>query len=301
MEEATLTLGELLAEAAAAASLGDRDEAERLFRRATERSPGNSTAWLGLAAAVSLAQDKRACYEQVLAINPNNGEARIALQRLANLATPEQASAIQTSLSNAAALVAADPARYAPAGSPSAGNGAGDDHEHSPVAAPQVLFCANHPETETTLRCNRCGKPVCVKCVELTDVGYRCKDCIRQQQNTFFNAETKDYFILAVVSFALAAIAAPIIGYVISIFGFFGWILAFLLGPTVGGTAATIIRRSIGRRRGRYMGVVAIVAILLGTLLGVLIGAAVLGFFPNLLALGIFAFLALSTIYATLR
>jgi len=301
LEEATLTLGELLAEAAAAASLGDRAEAERLFRRATERSPGNSTAWLGLAAAVSSAEDKRACYEQVLAINPNNGEARIALQRLANLATPEQASAIQTSLSNAAALVAADPARYAPVGSPSTGNGAGDDQEHSPVAAQQVLFCANHPETETTLRCNRCGKPVCVKCVELTDVGYRCKDCIRQQQNTFFNAETKDYFILAVVSFVLAAIAAPIIGYVISIFGFFGWILAFLLGPTVGGTAATIIRRSIGRRRGRYMGVIAIIAILLGTLLGVLIGAAVLGFFPNLLALGIFAFLALSTIYATLR
>lgn len=300
MEEPTLTLVELLAEAAAAAGLGDRAEAERLYRRATERSPGNSAAWLGLAAAVDGAEEKRACYEQVLAINPNNGEARAALQRLARLATPEQASAIQTSLSNAAALVAADPTRYAPAGSPSTGNGS-DDHEQGPVAAQQMLFCANHPETETTLRCNRCGKPVCVKCVELTDVGYRCKDCIRQQQNTFFNAETKDYFVLALVSFILAAVAAPIIGYVISIFGFFGWILAFVLGPTVGGTAATIIRRSIGRRRGRYMGVIAIIAILLGTLLGVLIGAAMLGFFPNLLALGIFAFLALSTIYATLR
>ena len=49
------------------------------------------------------------------------------------------------------------------------------------------------------------------------------------------------------------------------------------------------------------MGVMAIVAILLGTLVGLMIGMAVLGFFPNLLALGIFAFLALSTIYATLR
>lgn len=301
MEEATLTLAELLAEAAAAASLGDRAEAERLYRRATERSPGNSTAWLGLAAALVSAEEKRACYEHVLSINPNNGEARIALQRLASLAAPEQASAIQTTLSNAAALVAADPARYAPAVSSSADKSADGDHTHSPVAADQRLFCANHPETETTLRCNRCGKPVCVKCVELTDVGYRCKDCIRQQQNTFFNAETKDYFVLALVSFILAAIAAPIIGYVISIFGFFGWILAFVLGPTVGGTAATIIRRSIGRRRGRHMGVVAIIAVLLGTLVGVMIGAMVLGFFPNLLALGIFAFLALSTIYATLR
>lgn len=300
LEEPTLTLSELLAEAAAAAGLGDRAEAERLYRRATERSPGNSTAWLGLAAAVDGAEEKRACYEQVLAINPNNGEARVALQRLARLANAEQASAIQAKLDNAAALVAADPARYAPESGRATANGS-DDHAHTTEAAEQTLVCANHPETETTLRCNRCGKPVCVKCVELTEVGYRCKECIREQQSTYFTAETKDYFILAVVSFSLAAIAAPIIGYVISIFGFFGWILAFLLGPTVGATAATVMRRSIGRRRGRYMGVVAIIAILLGTLVGVMIGAMVLGRFPNLLALGIFAFLALSTIYATLR
>ena len=51
VEEPTLSLSELLAEAAAAAGLGDRVEAERLYRRATNRSPGNSQAWLGLAAA----------------------------------------------------------------------------------------------------------------------------------------------------------------------------------------------------------------------------------------------------------
>ena len=300
MEEATLTLAELLAEAAAAASLGDRAEAERLFRRATERSPGNSAAWLGLASAVGSAEDKRACYEQVLAINPNNGEARIALQRLANLATPEQASAIQTTLSNAAALVAADPARYAAATPPSAGNGA-DDHAHSPVAINQVLFCANHPETETTLRCNRCGKPVCVRCVELTEVGYRCKECIRAQQNVFFTAETKDYFVLAIVSFFLAALATPIIELLLGMLGlFFGVILAVFLGPAVGGAAATIIRRSVGRRRGRYMGAVGVVAIILGVGFG-LIAASMFGLRINLIPLAVFLFLSLSTIYATLR
>lgn len=300
MEEATLTLAELLAEAAAAASLGDRAEAERLYRRATERSPGNSTAWLGLAAAVPSPEEKRACYEQVLAINPNNGEARIALQRLAGLATPEQASEIQTTLSNAAALVAADPARYAPAAAQAGANG-GDDHVHTPVATAQVLYCANHPEIETTLRCNRCGKPVCVKCVELTEVGYRCKDCIRAQQNVFFTAETKDYFVLAIVSFVLAALATPIIELLLGMLGlFFGIILAVFLGPAVGGAAATIIRRSVGRRRGRYMGLVGVVAIVLGVAFG-LIGASMFGLGINLIPLGVFLFLSLSTIYATLR
>jgi tetratricopeptide (TPR) repeat protein len=301
LEEPTLTLTELLAEAAAAASLGDRAEAQRLYRRATERSPGNSTAWLGLAAAVDSPEEKRACYERVLSINPNNGEARIALQRLASAAAPQDASAIQTTLANAAAQVASDPARYAtdPA-QPAAANGA-DDSAAAPPEMAQVLYCANHPETETTLRCNRCGKPVCVRCVELTEVGYRCKECIRAQQNVFFTAETKDYFVLAIVSFVLAALATPIIELLLGILGlFFGIILAVFLGPAVGGAAATIIRRSVGRRRGRYMGAVAIVAIILGVGFG-LIAASIFGVRINLIPLGVFLFLSLSTIYATLR
>ncbi len=300
MEEPTLTLSELLAEAAAAASLGDRAEAERLYRRATERSPANSAAWLGLAGAVDSADEKRACYEQVLAINPNNGEARVALQRLARLAGPEQASAIQTALDNAAAQVAADPTRYAHESALAASNGS-DTHLHTPVAAEQTLYCANHPETETTLRCNRCGKPVCVKCVELTEVGYRCKECIRAQQNVFFTAETKDYFVLAIVSFVLAALATPIIELLLGMLGlFFGIILAVFLGPAVGGAAATIIRRSVGRRRGRYMGLVGVVAIILGVGFG-LIAASMFCLRINLIPLAVFLFLSLSTIYATLR
>ena len=296
-----MTLSELLAEAAAAASLGDRAEAGRLYRRATERSPGNSTAWLGLAAAVDSPEEKRTCYEQVLSINPNNGEARIALQRLASMATPEQASAIQVTLSNAAALVAADPARYAPDSARPAANGDAGDHAHVPVAADQTLFCVNHPDTETTLRCNRCGKPVCVRCVELTEVGYRCKECIRAQQNVFFTAETKDYFVLAIVSFVLAALATPIIELLLGMLGlFFGIILAVFLGPAVGGAAATLIRRSVGRRRGRYMGLIGMVAIILGVGFG-LVAASMFGIRINLIPLAVFLFLSLSTIYATLR
>ena len=282
MDDQALTLAELLDQAAAASRLGDREEAERLYRRATERSPANTTAWLGLAGAVESPEEKQACFEKVLEINPTNGEARIALQRMA-----QQANGGQTS----AAL----------AGAPTSSSAAGaHNHRHMPVDTGEVLYCVNHPDTETTLRCNRCGRPVCVRCVELTEVGYRCKDCIREQQGIYFNAVNTDYIVVALVSFAMAAVAAPIIGYVLRFFGIFGWILAFFLGPTVGGAAVTVIRRSIGRRRGRYLGVVAVVAIILGTLLGILVGLG-FGLAPNLLALGIFAFLALSTIYATLR
>lgn len=297
MDEQALTLRELLDQAAAAASLGDREEAERDFRRATERSPGNSEAWLGLAAATQSLDEKQRAYEQVLVINPNNGEARIALQRLAKQVDGPQAQAIQETLNRP---VAQDVPR--PANSQAKPSQEDDSHAHVPVDTGEVTFCVNHPEIETTLRCNRCGRPVCYKCVELTEVGYRCKDCIRAQQNTYFNAENTDYLIVAVVSFFLAAVAGPVISILFGIFGLFiGVIIAVFLGPAVGGVAATIIRRSVGRRRGRYMGIVAVIAIILGVAIGALIALVFFSFAPSIIPLGVFLFLSLSTIYATLR
>lgn len=296
MDEQTLSLRELLDQAAAAASLGDREDAERLFRRATQRSPGNSTAWLGLAAATPSLDEKRAAYEQVLVINPNNGEARIALQRLASQVDSQQAQAIRETLSKPVAQDVPRPANSvapAPEKAPPA---------QAAASSGEPTYCVNHPETETTLRCNRCGRTVCLKCVELTEVGYRCKECIRQQQDTYFNAENTDYLIVAAVSFLLAAVAGPIISLLFGIFGlFFGVIIAVFLGPAVGGVAATVIRRSVGRRRGRYMGIVAVVAIVLGVAFGALIALIFFSIAPSLIPLGVFLFLALSTIYATLR
>lgn len=300
VDEPLIPLSDLLDQAAAAARLGDRPEAERLYRRATERSPNNTQAWLGLAGVVESADEKRACFERVLAVNPSNGEARVALQKLAARSSPDTAAAIESSLAAASARSAAMPP-VPPAEATSAKTGGAADHRHQPAPAGEVLYCVNHPDTETTLRCNRCGRPVCVRCVSLTDVGYRCKDCIRAQQNTFFNAVTGDYFIVALVSFLLAAVATPVIELLLGILGlFFGIILAVFLGPAVGGTAATIIRRSVGRRRGRYMGIVAVVAILLGVGLGLLV-AAFFGIRINFIPLAVFVFLSLSTIYATLR
>ncbi|MCS6845297.1 MAG: tetratricopeptide repeat protein [Caldilineales bacterium] len=299
MDEPLITLPELLNQAAAALSLGDRAEAERLYRRATERSPGNTQAWLGLAAAVDSLEVKRACFERVLAINPANGEARAALERLAAAGSPEEARAIQATLAEAKARSAALPPEPPPAAAQPQGDGASGAAPSA--AAGQALVCVNHPDTETTLRCNRCGRPMCVRCVELTEVGYRCKECIRAQQSVFFTADVRDYVVVALVSFGLALIATPVIELLLGLLGlFFGIILAIFLGPAVGGSAATVIRRSVGRRRGRYMGAVAVVAILLGVALGVL-AALSFGLRINLIPLAVFVFTALSTIYATLR
>ncbi len=116
-----------------------------------------------------------------------------------------------------------------------------------------VLYCANHPETETYLRCNKCGKPICLKCAVLTEVGYRCKECIREQQNVFYNAMTYDNWIAFGVAAGITMVAWPIVSLLLGMFPFFGFIIAALIGSGAGASLGQIIRKSVGKRRGRYI------------------------------------------------
>ena len=77
------------------------------------------------------------------------------------------------------------------------------------------MYCANHPNVETTLRCNKCEKPICAKCAILTPTGYRCKECVRGQQKIFETAKWVDY---------------PIIFGVVAILAYLGSLIAFRLG-----------------------------------------------------------------------
>ncbi len=163
------------------------------------------------------------------------------------------------------------------------------------------MYCANHPDTETLLRCNRCGKPICLKCAQLTDVGYRCKECIRGVQAAYFNAAPADNIIAMVVGFIVTAAAAPLAGIVLGMFGFWGLLLAFIIGGAAGGILAQIIHAAVGRRRGRYLRYFALSGIAAGILIG---GFAGLLFFhiPVLnLSMLIFTVLAAITAYQVLR
>ncbi len=115
-----------------------------------------------------------------------------------------------------------------------------------------ALRCANHPDRETVLRCNKCSKPICVQCAVRTPVGYRCKACVQQQQAIYFNDKPADPFIAAGVSGVLGAVLGVPIYFFLGIFGLFSLIAAIFVGPAVGGLVAETVRRSVGKRRGRY-------------------------------------------------
>jgi hypothetical protein len=121
----------------------------------------------------------------------------------------------------------------------------------------EPLYCVNHPTTETYLRCNKCGQPICPKCAVQTPVGYRCRDCINAQQKVFYaDFRPVHYAVAAAVALPLALVA----GWILPRLGWY----TIILGPIAGGGIAEAARWAIRRRRGQYTWVVVCACIIVG-------------------------------------
>jgi hypothetical protein len=73
---------DLLERGIAALQTGRKAEARTLLIRALQQDKRNETAWLWLSGAVDTDAERRACLEEVLAINPGNEMAKHGLERL---------------------------------------------------------------------------------------------------------------------------------------------------------------------------------------------------------------------------
>src|SRR5258708_16427070 len=85
----------------------------------------------------------------------------------------------------------------------------------------EKLFWANHPTVATWLRCNKCNKPICHKCAVLTPVGYRCRECVRGQQQVFETVVWYDYIVAGVLAAVLGGLAGALLTRL-------GWFTIFL-------------------------------------------------------------------------
>lgn len=139
---------------------------------------------------------------------------------------------------------------------------------------PDAIYCTVHPKIETSLRCNKCNRSMCIQCAVLTPVGYRCKECVRGQQAIFFNAHPYDPLIQLIICAPLSAIAAVIISVISR-----GFFLIYLIGVGASSFAGVMIadlaHRAVGRRRGRYSWLVVAAAMVVGALIPALVGAAI--------------------------
>ncbi len=114
------------------------------------------------------------------------------------------------------------------------------------------MFCYKHPDRQTLLRCNKCGRPMCLDCAVQTPTGYRCKECIREQQKVFDTSEKKDYIIGGALS-AVLAIAGSYVEDLIPLSSFF---IPIIVGVVFGRLICAAVRKAVGGRRSKNLNIV---------------------------------------------
>lgn len=130
----------------------------------------------------------------------------------------------------------------------------------------EVTYCAVHEDREATLRCIRCERYMCTKCIVQTPVGYICQQCARRHDDKFFNASSADDVLIFAATAVLTGIGAAIVSAMYIPF-FFLIVLGLPIGGAIGGAALRITQK----RHSRYSHYVGAA----GSVVGGLVGATV--------------------------
>ena len=270
-------LRNLLKQGERAARLGKAQAAEGVYRQALEEYPLSAEAWLGLSQVAPSEVERTAAHRRALELDPNLStgpeppNAPVTTSTAPDSLTPFESASNQL---DAALKESGNWLQQATVNKPEAVT-----QTHAPIhtvestadirkpPASETTTCFYHPKRATSLHCNRCAKPICTSCAISTPVGYRCKECINDQQETFYSAVWYDYIAAVVVTIPMALIASYIISGI-------SWLTIFI-APFAGTLIAEGVRLVSGRRRGRWLPIAVSVSIVLGSLpmlLGGLIG-----------------------------
>lgn len=128
-----------------------------------------------------------------------------------------------------------------------------------------ATYCYAHPTRETSLRCKRCERYMCVACSVRTPTGYVCRDCVKTHQKSFDTAEWYDYALGFVTATLLSGVAAFLVTFVGSI-GFFGWFLIAAGAPVAGTAIAESVRYVTRRHRSKNLFITVAVGVVAGAL-----------------------------------
>jgi hypothetical protein len=134
----------------------------------------------------------------------------------------------------------------------------------------ELTYCEVHPERETGLRCNRCERYMCPECAVQTAVGYRCRECARQQDDRFFNATQTDPLIILAICAGMGLLG----GAIVVALGGLGLFAAIILGFPAGAAMGEAALRSIQYRKGRNNAQAGAVGVGIGGFIGAAMYAA---------------------------
>lgn len=255
---------QLLIEGIAAARAGETQEAQKLLRRVTELEPDNVDAWIWRASIIENRADKKAYLQEALTFDPDNLEAKLALERIQEL----------------------------------------EGEVTARVEEDEMLYCTVHPEYETMLRCNRCGRPMCPDCAVRHPVGLRCRECVNETRSPIYQVDlstTGRIFLASTVISTPIGVLVLIFGNLIFSFWIIGFIIGFMVGGAIGRAISEAVMRVVPRKRGRPVQR----AVGAGIFFGFLIASAglllVTGNFPSLLLVVIYLASAIPAAVAALK
>lgn len=160
-----------------------------------------------------------------------------------------------------------------------------------------TLYCYVHPNRETSLRCNRCERPICTQCAIHTPTGYRCRECVREQQRIFNTAEWYDYLIGFITAAGLSLVASIILVVISGFIGFFMWFVSFAIAGAAGAFIANITQSVLRKRRSKQLFWLVAAGVVVGTL-PVILFQLFTGNFFAIIWQAIYLFVATPTVYA---
>jgi hypothetical protein len=121
------------------------------------------------------------------------------------------------------------------------------------------MRCTYHPDIETNLRCGKCDKPICPKCLVQTPVGARCPDCAKLYKLPTYRVSRKYYLLAAGAALGMALVCGAAWGVIEWVTPFFS--LNLLLAPGAGFAIGEVVSLSVNRKRGTGLAIVGGIAL----------------------------------------
>ncbi len=136
------------------------------------------------------------------------------------------------------------------------------------MTGPETLRCAAHPDVETNLRCGKCGKPICPKCMVQTPVGARCRECAKLYKLPTYRVSSVYYLRAVGAALGSAVIIGLIWGVIENFLPFY--LLNLLLAAGVGYAIGELVSLSVNRKRGPWLAVTGSLAMVISYAVNIL-------------------------------
>jgi hypothetical protein len=116
-----------------------------------------------------------------------------------------------------------------------------------------TTYCETHPDIESELRCGRCERLICPRCLVYTPGGVRCRDCAQLRRPVMYELGTEHY-LRGTLASIVVGVAIGLVGGLLlppnSRIAFFGLLLGVFAGMGAGSLIAEAITRATRGKRG---------------------------------------------------